>query len=148
MKRVLIILFILTLGFFLFLPPRDPDFGWHYRCGKDLLTGQPCTENRYSYYLPKYRAYYTSFIYDVVVAIMYDKFGLIGISIAGSLLIMAGVFFISQIIRLSLLFPLLTCAFFLSQNVFSLGFRPQIVSIVLFCLLIYLFNKAKKISTI
>lgn len=144
LNRIVIILFMLTLGLLFFLPPRDPDFGWHYRCGKELRTGKPCTSNTFSYYLKDYHAYYTSFVYDTFVSYFYDKFGFIGISVVGSLVLMTGAFFISQLIMLPLLFPLLIGAYYLSQTAFSLGLRPQVVSIVLFFLLIYLFNKAKK----
>ncbi|NCO89179.1 hypothetical protein GW881_04660, partial [Candidatus Roizmanbacteria bacterium] len=48
----LILLFIFILGF---SPVKDTDFGWHYRCGKQIISGNtPCLKNTFSYYLSNY----------------------------------------------------------------------------------------------
>ena len=86
MKKVILVLFCLTALVFGFQATKDTDFGWHYRCGKELLAGHPCLENNYSYFLPDYKSYYPSFVYDTVLAISYDRFGFAGLSLLNSII--------------------------------------------------------------
>ena len=80
-RPVAIIIFLLSVFLFNFSPVKDADFGWHYRCGQEALAkGQWCTQNRFSYYLPDYQAYYPSFLYDLSLATVYNRFGFVGVS--------------------------------------------------------------------
>ena len=75
MNKLVIVLVFLTIFFASFIPVKDTDFGWHYRCGVELLQGNPCTTNTFSYYLTNYQAYYQSSIFDAMTAFTYDEVG-------------------------------------------------------------------------
>lgn len=147
MQKILIILFLLTVFFLAFLPVRDTDFGWHYRCGKELITqGKLCISNDYSYYLPAYKAYYPSFIFDALNAFVYDRAGFIGVSAIGSLVIvLAGLLFVS-ISRCVLIMrmAMFMVVYILSAVVFNLGLRSQIFSYTFVLLIIWILEKSQK----
>jgi len=147
MQRVLIILFSLTVFFLAFLPIRDTDFGWHYRCGEELITqGKLCISNDYSYFLPDYKAYYPSFLFDALNAFVYDHSGFIGLStIGGLVIVLAGLLFLSisrgsLIVRMSMFMVV----YILSSVVFNLGLRSQIFSYTFVLSTIWLLEKSQK----
>lgn len=115
---------------------KDTDFGWHYRCGKELLSGHPCLKNNYSYFLPDYKAYYPSFIYDTVLTITYDHFGLIGLSILNSLIILISSILLYLLIKgplyLKVILPLLVLL--TPGPSLILGLRPQVFTFLFFLL--------------
>lgn len=136
MKKILTILFCLSALIFGFQATKDTDFGWHYRCGKELLAGHPCLENHYSYFLPDYQAYYPSFVYDTVLAINYDHFGFTGLSILNSLVLVCCVILLYQLIKgplwLRVALPLLVLL--TPGPSIALGLRPQVFTFLFFLL--------------
>ena len=136
MKKATIILLSLTTLIFGFQAAKDTDFGWHYRCGKELLAGHPCLDNHFSYFLPDYKAYYPSFIYDTILAISYDHFGLTGLSLFNSLLLLLCVILLYQLIKgplwLKVTLPLLVLL--TPGPSIALGLRPQVLTFFLFLL--------------
>lgn len=132
-----VVLLIFNLLLVFFLPIKDTDFGWHYRCGEEFLkSGRFCLYNEFSYYLPNYQWAYSSFLYDISLALIFDAFGFLGVSIFGSLfftiifLILFKLFQADCWVKITALIMI----FFLSQNVFSLGYRSQILGLLFFVL--------------
>jgi hypothetical protein len=130
-NKIIIFLFLLSVFIISFLPVKDTDFGWHYRCGKEFLTkGKLCTKNDFSYFLPNYQSANPHLLYNILIAKIYDRFGFNGLSfLYGLMMALSGLIFIAlspsllwiQIISFSLIF-------FLSYNVLGLGLRSQMVS--------------------
>lgn len=136
---VLNTLFYLYVTFLGFLPVKDTDFGWHYRCGNELLRqGKLCLENTFSYFLPNYKWGYSSVLYDVGTALTHTFFGFNGLTVLNALLWVAIAYLFVRLLHQNILVasPLVTGLFFLSWDVFHIGFRPQIISVVLFLLLL------------
>lgn len=124
---------ILALLVFFFLPVKDTDFGWHYRCGEDFLAqGKLCLQNEYAYFLPNYQWAYSNFIYDISLAFVYDHFSMVGISILGSLIftsIFSLLFFLYKGGLFSRVMAILV-TISLSHSVLLLGYRSQILGLL------------------
>ncbi len=129
------------------MPMRDPDFGWHYRCGNQIFTRHKlCLTNDFSYFLPNYKAYYPSFVYDATLALVYNAAGFVGISfLSGLIFALSALFFVKIIQRpvwiAALAFYLI---FYLSETVFGLGFRPQVVSYLFFLITFFILQKSAR----
>ncbi len=135
MNKLLIILFLLSVFLINFLPVKDTDFGWHYRCGKEN-----CTQNHFSYFLPNYQAANPSFLYDKALAFTYDHFGFIGVSFTGAAIMTAAALIFSQMANFLLFYPVL----FFSWSILNLGLRSQILTYLFFLLSIYIIEKSRK----
>ena len=146
MKKVILVLFCLTALVFGFQATKDTDFGWHYRCGKELLAGHPCLENNYSYFLPDYKSYYPSFVYDTVLAISYDRFGFAGLSLLNSIILLFCVICLYQLIKgplwLRATLPLLVLL--TPGPSIVLGLRPQVFTFLFFLLTLNIADLALK----
>lgn len=136
MKKVSIVLLCLAALLFGFKAMKDTDFGWHYRCGKELLTGHPCLKNDYSYFLSDYKAYYPSFIYDAFLTLSYDNLGFTGLSILNSIILLFCVILLFLLIKgpfwLKTTLPLLVL--FTPGPSIALGLRPQVFTFLFFLL--------------
>lgn len=143
MTKFFHILVFTSIFFLNFIPVKDPDFGWHYRCGYELLKGNPCLSNTFTYYLSNYQAFYSSFIYDGLLATVYNATGFLGVS-ALHALIMTGVFYLfyklskQNILIAAVFFSVVT---FLSAGTLNLGLRPQIVTFFLILLGFWILRK-------
>ncbi len=83
-------MFFLLVGLAFFVPLVDNDFGWHYVCGQRILSGSRwCLENDLTYLLPEYRWAYTAFVYDALIAFVYDRGGFLLLSVLGSVVVVA-----------------------------------------------------------
>jgi hypothetical protein len=149
MRKIVIVLFLISVFFISFLPVKDTDFGWHYRCGKEFFKSGSfalCTKNNFSYFLPEYKSYNPHFFYDVGLAFIYDHFGFIGISSIGGIIMVlsAGVFL--YLVGIPLWFKIIAfyLNFFLSYSVFNLGLRDQILTYLFFLLTLLLLKKSQK----
>ncbi len=150
MKRIILILFLLSVAITTFLPVLDPDFGWHYRCGNEAFTKAIfCTSNNFSYFLPDYKAYYPSFVYDIILASVYNTFGFIGVSILGSLIFVFIALTFYRLLEGNPLFKILAFCllYLLSAGIFTLGLRPQIVTFLFFLLTLLLIKKVQNGET-
>ncbi len=141
MNKLLVILFLFSVFLINFLPVKDTDFGWHYRCGKEN-----CTKNHFSYFLPDYPAANPSFLYDKTLAFIYDRFGFVGVSVFGGLIMTLAAYFFLLITdnESSITFLFFCLVLFLSWPVFNLGLRSQIITYLFFLLSIFLVKKSKK----
>ena len=148
MKKIVIFLFFVLIFLISFFPVKDTDFGWHYRCGKEFFTtGSLCIKNNFSYFLPDYQSYYTGHLYDIIISFIYDHWGFLGISFAGSIVFtLAALVFIKLINNIKLGFIIYFISFALSYSIFGLGFRPQIISYLFFLILLWLLESKNKKS--
>jgi len=146
MSKIFNLLVLATIFFLNFVSVKDPDFGWHYRCGYELLQGSPCISNTFTYFLADYRAFYSSFIYDGIIATIYNSVGFIGLSTLHAL-IMTEVFYLfyrlskQNILVSALTFSLIT---FVSKGTLGLGLRPQIITFFLIFLGFWMMKNNKK----
>lgn len=144
-RKIITLLAFLFIFLYGFTPTRDPDFGWHYRCGKEIITKhQLCTANQFSYYLPNYHSYYPSFGYDFLLAVTYDRFGFFGVSFVNGLLFVLSAIILWRLFRgpVWLKTLIVFLILFLSDVVFGMGLRSQIVTFLFFILSIYILKKS------
>jgi len=145
-NKLLVFLFLLSVFLLSFLPVKDTDFGWHYRCGHDFLeSGKLCLENNYAYFLPDYQSHNPSFLYDFFLAFVYDRSGFFGVSIAGAIAITLAAFIFLNLSEADLWqkFIAFYLIYFLSSAVFAYGLRSQIVTYLFFLLVLFLLHKAR-----
>jgi len=146
-KRIIVILFLLSVFFLGFLPVKDTDFGWHYRCGNQFLTtGKLCLTNEFSYFLPNYKAYYSGHLYDITLAFIYNHGGFLAVTILGALVFTSSALIFLYLIRAELLLRMFSfiVIFFLSFPIFNIGFRPQILSYYFLLMLLFMLSQNSK----
>lgn len=134
MKAVAVVLTIFLLLYF-FLPVKDTDFGWHYRCGKEFLeSGKLCLTNEYSYFLPGFRSYLPYFLYDISLAFTFDRWGFVGVSLLGSLVFTSAFLLLFAIVKTPLWLGSLSLVLvaLVEKTVFPLGYRSQILGLLFF----------------
>ncbi len=146
MKKILIVLFFISVFSLSFLPIKDTDFGWHYRCGKELFQNpRICIKNNFSYYLPDYQSYNPHFIYDLIIANIYNQLGFNGLSLLYGLIMVAVAFLSIKIIKpIWLAIIAFYTNFFLSINTFGLGLRSQIFTYLFFVITLFIIEKSRK----
>lgn len=141
MQKWLLFLFLVSVFIYSFLPVKDTDFGWHYRCGNEFLTkGILCTKNTFSYYLPNYTSNNPSFLYDIVLAFVFNHFGFLGVSLLGAsiMTVVASVFL--ELSKADLIIKIIAfyALIILSDLVFNLGLRSQTTTFLFFLFFIWL----------
>jgi len=137
---------VYSLIFFLnFIPVKDPDFGWHYQCGVNLLSGKPCLTNTFSYFLSDYQAFNPSFIFDTITALTFNSFGFIGLSILHASLMTAIFYLFYRLSKQHISIAAVTFAIiiFLSNGTLGLGWRSQIATYGLYILGLYILSRGK-----
>ena len=116
-----------------FLAPIDTDLGWHLRYGEYFWqTGEFLRENTLTYFLKNYEWSNSYSLYQPLVFGIYKFCGIFGIA-AASGIIGVLIFWIfgkinPRLTKINL--PLFLAAVFFGWNVFALGFRAQIFSIL------------------
>lgn len=146
MNKTIVFIFLISVFFLTFLPIKDTDFGWHYRCGKNFWERKSlCTKNEFSYFLPDYQSANPHLIYDVILSSIYDHFGFNGLSLLSSLLmVLAGALFLcltAGLLWIKIIGFLMII--FLSNAVFGLGLRSQIISYIFFLIALLLLKKSQ-----
>jgi hypothetical protein len=133
-KRQALVFYLLTFTF-LFLPTLfilDPDFGWHLRTGQLILEqGIPQTDP-FSYSMPSFPVVAHSWLSEVLIAFLYPLVGNLGLALLSSSLILLTFWLAS---RKDPVLTLISSAFILRM----VTIRPQIISWLLFSLLMYYF---------
>ncbi len=145
-KHTLFISFFAFIFFLFLIPNTDPDFGWHYRCGSELLKLQkPCIDNTFTYFLKDYKWAYPSFIYDALISLTFDVGGFVAISIIGTIVSSLIIFVIYKTMRGDFLvkMSLILIATAFSWSTISLGFRSQFMTLLFLFLEIYLLSRKK-----
>lgn len=146
-NKILIGVFLLSVFVISFLPVKDTDFGWHYRCGNQFLTQKKlCIINEFSYFLPNYKSAYPSLFYDVSLAFIFDRFGFVGVSIFGALIFTLSALIFINLVNTPLWLAIISffLSFLLSFNTFNLGLRSQILSYLFFLTTLFILDLSKK----
>ncbi|PIV10025.1 hypothetical protein COS31_05765 [Candidatus Roizmanbacteria bacterium CG02_land_8_20_14_3_00_36_15] len=147
MNKWILIVFLLSVFFVSFLPVKDTDFGWHYRCGKQFFDQKSlCTKNEFSYFLPNYRSSNPSLFYNIILALTFDRFGFTGVGILGSIIFTLSALLFVKLIRAKRLLAItgFFLSSFLSYSTFALGLRSQIITYFFFLLALYLVEVSRK----
>ncbi len=144
-KKIILILFLLSIFCLALSQVKDPDFGWHYRCGNQFLqTGKLCLTNEFSYFLPHYQSYETGHLYDIFLAFIYNHAGFLGVSMTAASLLAGIAYFFVKLFRNHVLgFLSFFLMFILSYNVFYLGLRSQIFSVFFLVITLCILEKYK-----
>lgn len=124
---------------------KDTDFGWHYQCGRLLLTeGRPCLDNSFSYYLPDYKSYNPSFLYDSILVVVYDRFGFNGLAVLNSIIIGLAILLLFSTLKLPYLVKAtgLFFLFYLSGPTLRLGLRSQVITFLFTIILLFLIKQS------
>jgi len=141
-------IFSLILIFLLFfLAPVDSDLGWHIRYGEYFLkTGHFLKNNILTYYLPDYYWQNSYGFYQILISIIHQSLGFLGLSFLNSLLFVAAFYFFYKIHpqtpKLNLIFFLLIAVF--GWSVFNLGFRSQEFTFVFLIVIFYFLQQFEK----
>lgn len=134
--------------FFLFLiPVKDTDFGWHLKCGEQIInTGTLCRVNHFTILLDGYIWNFPSHLYQVLVYFLYSDLGFLGLTLFYGLsaALVFGLYL--KIIDGEWWFKLilLVSGAAFSWTVFGLGFRSQILSLYFFIVLLSLIKLGEK----
>ncbi|PIU03749.1 hypothetical protein COT44_01590 [Candidatus Shapirobacteria bacterium CG08_land_8_20_14_0_20_39_18] len=100
MKTKLLITFLIFFAFFIHgVTQLDPDFGWHLRMGQVILSSGIPKTDPFSYSMPSYPFIDLSWLSGVILAWLYPKIGMIGLSFLAALITV-----LSLIITLSIKF--------------------------------------------
>lgn len=141
-----------SLFFFSLQPAIDPDTGWHLATGRYIIEqGQVPRNDPFSYSMPNAPYYAHSWAFDVLMYVLQEKFGPIGLSSLFALIITISMILLAQVARRMNnqgsfweLLPLLSL-----MTVEICGVRPQTVSVLgLAILLVMITNQDKKPSLV
>lgn len=148
LRIALIVLLVLNLFLAFTLPVKDNDFGWHYRCGEEFLTQRKlCLSNDYAYFLPNYHWAYPSFLYDVSLAGVFDRFGFFGVSVFGAAIFTAIFLIYYFLLKGPPVFRTLSIMgiSILCWSIFSLGYRSQILGLLFFVTELLILRRALRL---
>ncbi|SRR6266568_435611 len=125
----------------------DPDLGWELKYGEYFLKyHQVLKTNYFSTIMPHYYWINHSWGADVILYALYHRFGFFGLTVAGAILVTLTFYFFAKAARLSvlhkaILFPVLL---FLEYPLNFGSLRPQLMSLFLFSILIYLISEYER----
>jgi hypothetical protein len=135
----------LIIFFFLFLIKSfslDPDLGWHLVTGQYiLLHGFPKTDP-FSYTMPSYPIVPYEWGTDLLLVAVYNLLGLPGLTILFAGIAIASLWLLTPTSKKLLTIPLLLSG---STLLFVVGVRPQVVSWLLFSLLLLTLNSKRRL---
>ena len=87
LNRALSALVYLGLLLYFIYPYSDYDWGWHYRYGEYFFTqGKVLRHDIFSWTMPGYEWVNHSWLFDLLLYVLYTRFGFIGLSATGALL--------------------------------------------------------------
>ena len=146
MRFLFSFLLVIGLAVMFVVPTTDTDFGWHLRCGQDFLqSGQFCFQNRYSYFLPDYFWGYSTLVYDLILAVVYNNFGFLGVALSLGLVVgLLATIFSARFLKSETIGLSLFTFLFFSFSVLQVGFRPQIMAYLFFLLSLLLIERLIK----
>lgn len=131
---------IFFLFFFLFLiPVQDTDFGWHLRCGQEILEqGKLCQTNHFTTLLDNYKWNSPAHLYQILIFLTFKYFGFPGLTFLYGLTAAAVfTFFMKSFGRNLILNTIVTLVgIWFAWSTLKPGIRSQILSI--YFLLIFL----------
>lgn len=136
-------LLFLTFFFIFLIPTRDTDFGWHYRCGEELvITGKLCSVNRYTYLLDGFKWNSPSQGYNVLLYFIYKSLGFTGITFFYAFSAALVFTFFVKSLRGGFLANALSVlvGLWFSWSIMDIGFRSQILSVYFLAIFLALIN--------
>ncbi|OGG89723.1 hypothetical protein A3C68_01345 [Candidatus Kuenenbacteria bacterium RIFCSPHIGHO2_02_FULL_42_29] len=148
-RPIITAVFFISLLVIFFMPFADNDFGWHYRCGSQILQGRGvCHGGEFLYFLSDYHWANPNFLYDILSTIVFNLFGFWGLSFLGSLLLTLIITLIyrSNSANIFIKIVLIYVAIFSSWSVLSLGLRSQLLSLLFGALTFYLLETKTTVS--
>ena len=119
-------------------PYSDYDWGWHYRYGEYFFThGQVLRHDPFSWTMPGYEWVNHSWLYDLVLYVLYTRIGFIGLSLAGALAALLTFHLAIRRARLSYWQTGIVAVFFavLTKDIMIQGLRTQVVGLLLLAVL-------------
>ena len=119
-------------------PYSDFDWGWHYRYGEYFFTHhQVLRHDIFSWTMPGYEWVNHSWLYDLVLYVLYTKTGFIGLSVAGALLGLVTFHLCIYRARLAFWQTAVLAMFFaaLTKDIMLQGIRTQVVGLLLLAIL-------------
>lgn len=140
-RRVLTVLFFLSVFLVFFQAPVDTDLGWHLRYGNYFLShGRPLMENTISVLMAGWRWPNSYILYQPLVAFVYNVFGFWGLSALNGLLFTVTFYFIYLFFDRSLLKTVVTFFIFLlgGWSILRHGLRSQMMAFFFLAVLFYL----------
>jgi len=148
--KLLTVVFFLSIFIIFLLPHFDSDFGWHYRCGAQIIQKYTiCRGGEFNYFLPNYKWANPNFLYDILIYLVFNCLGFWGLTILGSLIltILVGILYFKNNITPIIKIPFVYLLTFLSWDIFKLGFRSQILSLFIAIITISFILKVDKNKT-
>lgn len=144
--KFLTLLFLGGLFFLFLLPPTDPDLGWQLRCGQEIWKqGKLCSQNTFSVFLENFYWTDARTLYQLLIFPFYQLFGLFGLSLVNSLLILASsILFLSLSGRSEVKITTFPLWIFFSWPVLGFGIRNQLLSLFFLLILLKLIELAYK----
>ena len=127
-----------------FLPPTDPDLGWHLRCGQLIWQGQSfCTPNQFSVLLENYHWPNHYWLYQAMIYPVYRLAGLWGLTFLNSFLMASAIILLYSAIKNYPWEKMLALGLIIhfSWTVFNFGIRSQLMGLFFFSLLLWLLSK-------
>ncbi len=135
--------FIIVFSFALFVP-YDSDMGWHIKYGEYFFKNHAVLrENIFSTMMTGYPWINSSWATDLLTYQTFDKFGFLGISVLGALVVTATFYFFAKAAKLSfwektILFPILL---YLETAFIQVSFRGQQLTLLALGILFFLFSR-------
>jgi len=119
-------------------PYSDYDWGWHYRYGEYFFThGRVLRNDIYSWTMPGYEWVNHSWLFDPLLYVLYTRFSLIGLSIAGALATVLTFYLCIRRAHLAYWQAAVVAVFYgaLTKDIVMQGFRTQVVGLLALALL-------------
>jgi hypothetical protein len=143
--RSILILLLFSLIFIGSLyTPVDPDLGWELKYGQYFIQNhQVLKTNIFSTLMPNFYWVNHSWLADVILYIIFNSFGFFGLTLAGAFVVSVLFYIFSKVARLSFIqqIILLPILLYLESALNMASLRPQLMSLFLLGILIYILTK-------
>ncbi len=147
MKKILWLIFWVSIFLLFLLPANDPDLGWQLRCGKMFWEGGGiCKTNTFTVLMEGYSWVNHAWLYQVLIYPVFRIFGVAGLVVMNALIMTGtcGLFFLylRKFGSLARLMGVLVFVF-MGWGIFSLGIRSQILALFILSVDLYLLTRKK-----
>jgi hypothetical protein len=140
LTRILAVLILLFTLFTLKGLLLDPDFGWHLVTGQYMLQHGIPAKDPFSYSMPSYPLLDHEWLSDITLALLYPVLGMFGLAMFYSIIAVVSISLQFPKQRNWLFLPLLLSG---ATLLLIVGVKQQIVSWILFSLLIFILKQKK-----
>lgn len=124
----------------------DSDLGWHLKYGEYFFRyGKILKENIFSTQMPGFQWFNSSWATDLLTYFTFNRFGFMGLSVLGALIITLTFYFFAKVAKLSFwhqafVFPIIL---FLEEPLTAVSFRGHLLTLLFISFLYYIFEKYK-----